>query len=332
MTEAKKSSGRGWMIGLVVVGLIGANAYWNHVDPVADHAAHAAPAEAEAEAAEAAPHGAEPAAKPAEEVHEHWSLFSQFLPQTFFDNMSAMLAPTWLFNQPKVLVSHVIMAILSLLVGLGLALSARRRFRAGTDEERLLPQKEWSALALFDVVIEMLLNLMESLMPREMALRALPLVTAFAFFIFISNFMGLVPGFLPATDNLNTTMALALVSFAYYNYWGIRKQGVVNYLKHFMGPSIWLAPLMLPVEIISHIARPVSLAVRLMGNMFGDHLVLGIFLSFHLIFVPLPLIALGFIVVTVQTAVFTMLAIVYVALAVEVHEHDDDHGHGHAHA
>ena len=307
MTAAQKKSSKGptgKVIGLAIVAVIAANVWWNLTSPehVADHSGE-----------------------------EHWSIFTELLPEALFANLGHMIGPGWLFGDHGH-VSHIIMAILAFILGIGFALAARRRFAAATAEERLLPPRTWSALAVFDLMIDALLGLMETLMPREMALRALPLITAFATFIFISNFLGLVPGLLPPTDSLNTTMALALVSFLYYNYWGIRKQGIVAYIKHLMGPSIWLAPLMFPLEIISHFVRPVSLAVRLMGNMFGDHLVLGIFLGFHILFVPMPVMLLGLVVVTVQTAVFTLLSIVYVAVAVEVHDHDHDHDHGAEHA
>ena len=89
------------------------------------------------------------------------------------------------------------------------------------------------------------------------------------------------------------------------------------YLKHFCGPLWWLAPLMLPIELISHIVRPASLALRLFGNMFGDHKVLGIFLGFNILFVPLPVMALGMMVCTVQALVFCLLTMVYFSMAVE---------------
>ena len=216
-----------------------------------------------------------------------------------------------------------------LILGLGLAFSAFKK--AKNPEDVLLPETRLSAFTIFDIIVEGLLGIMEGMMPRKDALAALPLITAFAVFIFMSNFLGMIPGFLPATDNLNTTLALATVCFIAYNYWGFKKQGVKNYLAHFAGPVWWLAWFMIPLEIVSHLARPLSLAVRLMGNMFGDHLVLGIILGFNLLVLPLPVMLLGCIVCIVQTVVFTLLAIVYVALAVEEHEHDD-HGHGHAEA
>lgn len=259
---------------------------------------------------------------------EHWSL-ATYLPDAFAENLRHMIGRTWLEGNDHPHVSHVIMAVVVVVLGLVFMWRANRRFK--DPEAVLLPEKRWSAFTVFDVLVEAMLSLMEKMMPREKALRFLPLVTAFFTFIFMSNFLGLVPGFLPATDNLNTTFALGLTAFLAYNYWGIRTQGVVRYAKHFMGPLPILAPLMIPIELISHLVRPCSLALRLMGNMFGDHMVLGIFLSFHILFLPLPVMVLGLIVVTVQALVFTLLAIVYISMAVEEHDHEHDAGHGHAH-
>ena len=91
----------------------------------------------------------------------------------------------------------------------------------------------------------------------------------------LNNFLGLIPGLTPATDNLNTTFAIGLVSFVLYNVLGIKKQGLINYIKHFMGPIWWIAPLLFAIEVISHLFRPFTLGLRLMGNMTGDHTVFG---------------------------------------------------------
>ena len=256
---------------------------------------------------------------------EHWSLAS-YLPEAFQENIRVMAGRSWLEGEEHVHISHVVMGLLVLLLGIGLAVSANRHMRK--PEDVILPSKRWNAFTFFDLIIEALLGLMEGMMPREKALKFLPLITAFFIFILLSNSLALIPGMLPATDSLNTTFALGLVAFVAYNYWGIRQQGIVAYLKHFAGPLWWLAPLMFPIEIISHVVRPCSLALRLMGNMYGDHMVLGIFLSFHFLLVPLPVMALGAIVIIVQAVVFTLLAIVYIAMAVEEHEHHDEaHGH-----
>ncbi len=175
--------------------------------------------------------------------------------------------------------------------------------------------------------MEMLLGLMTSMMPREKALKFLPIVTSAAVFILISNLLGLIPGFVPPTQNLNTTLALGLIAFVYYNYQGIRRPRASSGTSSTSsGPMLVLAPLILVIEIIAYCVRPLSLSLRLMGNMFGDHQVLFIFMSFGLPLIPLPLMALGLMVCIVQTVVFTLLFIVYLSLAAEDHDHGhDDH-------
>lgn len=140
-------------------------------------------------------------------------------------------------------------------------------------------------------------------------------------FILFNNLIGLVPGFLPPTENLNTTLALGIMSFVYYNIQGCKAQGVVNYLKHFMGPLWYMAILVFPIEIISNAVRPLSLALRLRGNMFGDHLVLGIFSSLMPYVVPIIFMVLGLLVSFIQAFVFTILTMVYISLAVAHHDH-----------
>ncbi len=170
------------------------------------------------------------------------------------------------------------------------------------------------------------LDLMTTVMGREAAKYFLPLIGTCAFVIFFSNVLGLVPGFLPPTDNLNTTAAMAIIIFVATHVYGIKKQGLWNYLKHFAGPILALAPLIFVIELVSHVVRPVTLSIRLTANMFADHAVLGAFLglSAAAFFLPFPIAVyfLGCIVVTVQTLVFCLLSMVYIGAAIEDHAHD----------
>ncbi|MCD6582447.1 MAG: F0F1 ATP synthase subunit A [Desulfuromusa sp.] len=143
-----------------------------------------------------------------------------------------------------------------------------------------------------------------------------PLIATFALFILVCNLIGLVPGFYPPTANLNTNAALALTVFVLTHVVGFRKHGIA-YLKHFMGPIIWLAPLMFVIEIIGHIARPLSLTLRLFGNMYGHEIVLMIFLSLVPLFLPIPMMLMGVLIAFIQTFVFTLLAMIYIAGALE---------------
>jgi F-type H+-transporting ATPase subunit a len=128
----------------------------------------------------------------------------------------------------------------------------------------------------FEVVLEQFQQMIDDVIGHE-GQRFLPLIATLGLFILTGNLLGLVPGMNGPTTNLNTTAACALVVFLAYHYIGIRKQGALTYLKHFMGPvPLALKPLMFVIEIISHLARPLSLTLRLFGNMTGGHILLAI--------------------------------------------------------
>jgi len=133
-----------------------------------------------------------------------------------------------------------------------------------------------------------------------------------ALFILLSNLLGLIPGFHSPTNNLNTTVACALVVFFSTHIIGMREQGPLRYLKHFTGPIWWLAPVMVPVEVIGHLARPISLSVRLFGNIFGEDAVLLILLSLVPLLIPLPIMVLAVFTSVVQTFIFVMLSTLYI--------------------
>lgn len=150
--------------------------------------------------------------------------------------------------------------------------------------------------------------------------------------IFGSNLIGLIPGFLPPTEHLSTTLALGCFSFIYFNAKGCKELGTINYLKHFMGPLWYMAVLIFPIEILSTCIRPISLALRLNGNMMGDHKVLTTFLNlevmgFNIAWLggAIPFYLLGLLVCFIQAYVFTMLSMVYISLATAHHDHAEQH-------
>jgi F-type H+-transporting ATPase subunit a len=149
--------------------------------------------------------------------------------------------------------------------------------------------------------------------------RYLAVIGAFTLFIFFSNVMGLFFFLNPPTSNPNVTFALAGISFVLYNAIGIRHHGF-GYVKHFLGPIWWLAPLFFVVELVSHAARWLSLGLRLFGNMTGEHMVSGVFNKLVPLLVPLPIMALGLFAAVIQTFIFIMLTTVYIAGA-EAEEH-----------
>ncbi len=138
-----------------------------------------------------------------------------------------------------------------------------------------------------------------------------PLTATIFLFVFVGNLIGLIPGFLPPTANFNTTLGLALCSFCFTHFLGVKHHGV-KYYKHFLGPVWWMAPLICPIELIGHAARILSLSFRLFGNMMGHELVLFILFSLAgAFFVPLPIMALGIFVAFVQAFVFFLLSVIY---------------------
>jgi F-type H+-transporting ATPase subunit a len=143
-----------------------------------------------------------------------------------------------------------------------------------------------------------------------------PLIASIAFFILTSNLIALIPGFYPPTANLNTNAAIALTVFAMTHIIGVKEHGLA-YFKHFCGPVPWLAPLIIPIELIGHLARPLSLTLRLFGNMYGHEIVLMIFFTLVPILVPLPMMLMGVMVAFIQTFVFMLLAMIYIAGALE---------------
>lgn len=156
----------------------------------------------------------------------------------------------------------------------------------------------------------------------EKGKKYLPMIATVGIFILISNLLGLIPGFMAPTSKLNVTAGCALTVFVYYHWQGIRSQGLLKYLKHFMGPIPLLAPLMIPIEVISHFSRPVSLSIRLFGNIFAEELLIVIIASIIPFFLPLPFMAVAIFTSIIQAFVFVLLSCIYIAGAVA---HEEEH-------
>ncbi len=146
-----------------------------------------------------------------------------------------------------------------------------------------------------------------------------PLIATLAIFVLVSNLIGLIPGFFPPTANINTTAACAIIVFVSTHVVGIKHHGI-GYIKHFLGPIWWLAPMIFFIEIIGHLSRPVSLTLRLFGNMNGHELVLMVFFALAPFFVPLPMMLMGVLVSFIQAFVFMLLAMIYIQGSLE-HAH-----------
>ncbi len=173
---------------------------------------------------------------------------------------------------------------------------------------------------IFEAYVQGVIYMGKDVIGEERARQYLPLVATLGLLIFFSNVVGIIPGFESPTSNLNFTLTLALCVFVYYNYQGIKKQGFVHYFAHFAGPVAWLAPLMFPIEIISHISRIISLSFRLFGNIKGDDLFLAVLLMLAPWIAPLPAFFMLTFMAFLQTFIFMILTYVYLAGAVALEE------------
>jgi len=171
----------------------------------------------------------------------------------------------------------------------------------------------------FQNVMEGIVGGLENLLVETMGpegRKFFPLIATLGLYILSSNLLGLIPGFESPTANLNTTVSMAIVVFLMTHIVGIKVHGI-KYVKQFMGPVWWLTPLMMPIEIISHLSRPLSLSVRLFGNIMGEDIVLAVVLLLVPLLVPLPVFALMIFTSVIQTLVFMLLAMMYIAGAME---------------
>ena len=232
-------------------------------------------------------------------------------------------AADWMAIQPPVIIGSLFVFGL-LAIG---ATVARRTLESG--ENALIPEEKLSLRNNFEVVIEALLFLMNDIIGPA-GRRFLPLIGTLALFILLGNLLGLVPGFSPPTMNVNTAGAWAVIVVFSYHAVGISQHGW-GYVKQFLGPFFgpfklggvtipklpFLFFIMLPIELISHFARLLSLTIRLIGNMFADHAVIAIFLLMVPIGVPIIFMALGTVVSVLQAFIFSLLTMVYIGLALE---------------
>ena len=219
--------------------------------------------------------------------------------------------------------THIIMFTIIVLFlavsGAVIGSSYRKKLESGDID----PSPKFSFSNIIETAVAMVLSLLDEIVGHN-SKKYLTLMGSLALVIFFSNVGGLIPGAALPTSNINTTLALALTVFIMYNYYGMRSHGVLKYLEHFMGPiegglKFAMAPIMIPIEFISHLARPMSLSLRLFGNMFGDHTILAVFMvgmgiAWPFIY-PMPFLFLGLLVSIVQTLVFIMLTMVYISLA-----------------
>lgn len=223
---------------------------------------------------------------------------------------------------------HVIHAILIAVVLMATMTVARAQLAFAQKKAggALIPPEKLTYRNFFEIIAEKLYGLVDSVMGHHNAKVYYPFIATLFTFIFASNILGLIPGFGTPTDNMNTTLALGVFVFIYYNIIGIKENGVWGHLKHFMmldvlpGPLMLLVPLIFVIEILSHMIRPVSLSLRLKWNMTGDHIVLGVFSDIAPYIVPTAFMGLGMFVAFIQAFVFCLLTMVYISMST-AHDH-----------
>jgi len=234
---------------------------------------------------------------------------------------------------------HTFFAVVAAVLVLLIALKSRAALAKAQDP--VVPAAELGSRNIAELIVQLVVSQSDQIIGKQ-GRKYVPFFGTFFFFILLSNLLGLLPGFAPPTGNLNTTLGLALCSFIGYNVIGVREQGM-SYFKHFVGPMTSLpgtsflsklafVPLLLIsvtfffiLEAFSHGFRPVSLSLRLFGNMMGDHEVIGAFIGLTKLVIPVAFYALGTLVCLIQAFVFTLLSMIYVALAIS--GHDEEHGH-----
>lgn len=186
---------------------------------------------------------------------------------------------------------------------------------------RLSVESPGKLQSVLEVLITGLRDLIEDVVGHGSGSRFLPIICSLAFFIFVGNIFGIFYFVQPPTADPSTTFALSITAFIFYNVVGIKDNGVLKYMKHFLGPVIFLAPLMFVIELISHAARILSLAIRLFGNIFGEHSASAIFFSMFPFLLPWPMMVLGIFGSLLQAFIFIMLTMAYLNGAVGAEEH-----------
>jgi F-type H+-transporting ATPase subunit a len=239
--------------------------------------------------------------------------------------------PSFLGGKTELNTTSIVLLCFVFVFLLGLAFKARSRM-IDTDAA-VIPDDKLTARTVVEMLMDAVFGLMNDTMGRQNAKRFFPLIATCAFIILFSNLFGLMPGFAPPTDNFNLNIVMASVIFLATHIVGVQTNGI-HHFGHMANPigewwGWFLAPPMFLIEVVSHFVRPLSLALRLMANMIGDHKVLVIFLTLVGIPIvyPVPIVVLGIIVCVVQAAVFCLLSIVYISLSLEDLTHHEEHGH-----
>jgi len=211
-------------------------------------------------------------------------------------------------NHVFLVAAHIILVGIIVLVIAKLATKSMQLVPSGTQN-------------IMEAYLEGVISMGQDVIGAKLARKYLPLIATIGLFVFVGNMIGIIPGFESPTNNVNMTAVLAVIVFIYYNYEGIRVNGFVKYFGHFMGPMKVLAPLMFPIEIVSHFSRIISLSFRLFGNIKGDDMFLAVMLMLAPWLVPMVPVALLTFMAFLQAFIFMILTYVYLASAVQISDH-----------
>jgi F-type H+-transporting ATPase subunit a len=226
------------------------------------------------------------------------------------------------FHLPEQTLALIFGSILFVIIGI------IYRSSVSSVKNAIIPDQGITLRNIIETLGEAMYGTAKTVMGEESAKKYFSYVIFVFCFILVNNIIGVLPGSMSPNQNLNTTLALGIFTFLYFNYQGIKAVGFVSYMKHFAGPMPLLAILIFPIEIISISVRPLSLALRLRGNMDGDHLILGIFSKLVPYIVPIPFYGMGLFVSFLQAFVFTLLTMIYIGMATAHHDHGE-HEHHH---
>lgn len=262
-----------------------------------------------------------------EPVHEFQVHYTRPLWDAFFANFGTTAENVFGVYTPENAVPwYTVMFVLACLISLVVVWILKGRAAADVPED---------GQQVLEVGLGSIRNLLLDLVGPH-GMKYFPVIATFGVLILISNLFAFIPGLMPPTESVNVTFALGITSFLYYNYIGIKENGLLGHLRHFAGPLLAIAPLLFVIELISNLVRPFSLGVRLFGNMFADAQVLAnisnLYPPYTLFVLPVLVMPLGLFVAFIQTFIFMFLSMMYVG-EVSHHDHGDnghhDEGEGH---
>jgi len=227
-----------------------------------------------------------------------------------FNNLLRWLLGLFGIQTPEgkdIIPAHIFMALLVTVILIVF-------FKAVVKKKKLSVREPDKMQNFLETVYRFFQNMVDEMIGHE-GRKFIPMLMTIGLFITVSNLLGLLPEMGSPTSNINTTAGCALFVFLYYHYQGVKKHGFIGYIKTFMGPVAWLGPLFLPIEMISHLSRPLSLSLRLFGNIYGEDYVIIIIASLIPVpaLAPLPVMALAIITSLLQAYIFVMLATIYLA-------------------